>query len=90
PVTQMGYEDYPQAIGNVLRKVAKEFTGELIVTENGYTYRREDVFTMDLAALQHDIDRELYIREHLRSCARAPPAIPFSPVILPPPCLSDG
>lgn len=35
PVTQMGYEDYPQAVGNVLRKVAKEFTGELIVTENG-------------------------------------------------------
>ena len=35
PVTQMGYEDYPQGIGNVLRKVAKEFPGELIVTENG-------------------------------------------------------
>lgn len=35
PLTQMGYEDYPQSIGNVLRKVAKEFTGELIVTENG-------------------------------------------------------
>ena len=34
-VTQMGYEDYPQSIGNVLRKVAKEFKGELIVTENG-------------------------------------------------------
>lgn len=35
PVTQMGYEDYPAAIGNVLRKVAKEFPGELVVTENG-------------------------------------------------------
>lgn len=35
PLTQMGYEDYPQAIGHVLRKVAKEFPGELIVTENG-------------------------------------------------------
>lgn len=34
-VTQMGYEDYPAAIGNVLRKVAKEFKGNLIVTENG-------------------------------------------------------
>ena len=34
-VTQMGYEDYPAAIGNVLRKVAKEFSGELVVTENG-------------------------------------------------------
>lgn len=35
PLTQMGYEDYPQSIGNVLRKVAKEFPGELVVTENG-------------------------------------------------------
>lgn len=35
PLTQMGYEDYPASIGNVLRKVAKEFSGELIVTENG-------------------------------------------------------
>lgn len=35
PLTQMGYEDYPQAIGHVLRKVAKEFPGELVVTENG-------------------------------------------------------
>ena len=35
PVTQMGYEDYPASIGNVLRKVSKEFPGELVVTENG-------------------------------------------------------
>ena len=35
PLTQMGYEDYPASIGNVLCKVAKEFPGELIVTENG-------------------------------------------------------
>lgn len=34
-VTQMGYEDYPIAIANVVRKVAEEFKGELIVTENG-------------------------------------------------------
>ena len=35
PVTQMGYEDYPASIGNVLRKVAETYKGELIVTENG-------------------------------------------------------
>lgn len=35
PVTQMGYEDYPASIGNVLRRVSREFSGELIVTENG-------------------------------------------------------
>ena len=34
-VTQMGYEDYPTSIGNVLRKVAKEYPGEMVVTENG-------------------------------------------------------
>lgn len=33
--TQMGYEYYPEAIGNVLRKVAKVFHHDLIVTENG-------------------------------------------------------
>lgn len=35
PRTQMGYEDYPAAIGNVVRKVAESFKGDLIVTENG-------------------------------------------------------
>ena len=35
PLTQMGYEDYPASIGHVLRKVAAEFKGELMVTENG-------------------------------------------------------
>ena len=35
PLTQMGYEDYPRSIGNVLKRVARHFPGELIVTENG-------------------------------------------------------
>lgn len=35
PVTQMGYEDYPQSVGHVLRKVHESFKGDLIVTENG-------------------------------------------------------
>ena len=34
-LTQMGYEDYPRSIGNVLKRVARHFPGELIVTENG-------------------------------------------------------
>jgi beta-glucosidase len=33
--TQMGYEDYPIGIANVVRSVAKSFKGDLIVTENG-------------------------------------------------------
>ncbi len=33
--TQMGYEDYPMSMANVVRKVAEDFKGTLIVTENG-------------------------------------------------------
>ena len=32
---QMDYEFYPQALENVIRKVAQDFHGDLIVTENG-------------------------------------------------------
>ena len=34
-LTQMGYEFYPQALANVLRAVAKDFHGDLLITENG-------------------------------------------------------
>lgn len=34
-LTQMDYEFYPEALEHVIRKVAKEFHGSLIVTENG-------------------------------------------------------
>lgn len=34
-LTQMQYEFYPQALENVIRKVHRAFSGELIVTENG-------------------------------------------------------
>ncbi|MBR7016360.1 MAG: family 1 glycosylhydrolase [Lachnospiraceae bacterium] len=34
-LTQMEYEYYPQGLENVLRRVAKDFHGDLIVTENG-------------------------------------------------------
>lgn len=33
--TQMGYEDYPMAIVNVVRTVAKEYHGDIIISENG-------------------------------------------------------
>lgn len=35
PKTQMGYDDYPMAIVNVTRKVAEDFPGEILITENG-------------------------------------------------------
>ncbi|QPK81646.1 glycoside hydrolase family 1 protein [Schaalia sp. ZJ405] len=34
-LTQMDYEYYPQGLENVLRRVAQDFHGDLIVTENG-------------------------------------------------------
>ena len=34
-LTQMDYEVYPQALENVIRKVAADFKGDLMVTENG-------------------------------------------------------
>ena len=34
-MTQMNYEFYPQALEHVIRKVAEDFKGDLIVTENG-------------------------------------------------------
>ncbi len=34
-LTQMGYEFYPQALPNVLRRVAKDWKGAIYVTENG-------------------------------------------------------
>ncbi len=34
-LTQMDYEFYPEALGHVIRKVARDFKGTLLVTENG-------------------------------------------------------
>lgn len=34
-LTQMQYEFYPEGIGNVVRAVAKDFGGEILITENG-------------------------------------------------------
>ena len=54
--TQMGYEFYPQAIANVVRAVAKEFKGDLIVTENGVATaddsRRQEYIKEATAGLQ--------------------------------------
>lgn len=34
-VTDMGYEFYPEGLAHVIRKVAKQYHGDIIVTENG-------------------------------------------------------
>ena len=39
-LTQMDYGVYPQALEHVIRKVAEEFKGDLIVTEKRHCHRR--------------------------------------------------
>ena len=51
-LTQMDYEFYPEALEHVIRKVRQDFSGDLIVTENG-------VATAD------DADRREFIRKAL-------------------------
>lgn len=34
-LTEMGYENYPQALENVVRKVAEVYKGDIYITENG-------------------------------------------------------
>jgi len=56
-LTQMDYEYYPEALEHVIRKVAAEFPGDIIVTENG-------------AAVSDDRDRVEFIRRALRGVER--------------------
>ena len=59
-LTQMNYEFYPQGLEHVIRKVAADFHGDLIITENGI-------------ATSDDSRRIAYIREALsgvQSCIR--------------------
>lgn len=58
--TQMGYEYYPEAIGHVVREVAKLFHHDLIVTENGVATaddtRRVEYIRRALADIQSCVD----------------------------------
>lgn len=55
--TQMGYEFYPQALENVIRKVSSELNLPIIVTENG-------------VATDNDKDRVTFIEEALSGVKR--------------------
>lgn len=58
-LTQMDYEFYPEALENVIRKVARDFKGDLIVTENGIATsddsRRVEFIRRALAGVQNCI-----------------------------------
>ncbi len=58
-LTQMDYEFYPEALEHVIRKVAADFPGDLIVTENGIATaddsRRVEFIRRALAGVQNCI-----------------------------------
>lgn len=51
-VTSMGHEFYPEALAHVIRRVAKDYHGDIIVTENG-------------VAAEDDVQRVRFIRRAL-------------------------
>ena len=68
-LTQMGYEFYPQALANVLRAVAKDFHGDLLITENGIgtgdDTRRVEFIRQALAGVQDCLAEGLPIKGYL-------------------------
>ena len=65
-LTQMDYEFYPQALEHVIRKVAQDFHGDLIVTENGVAVaddsRRVDFIRQALAGVEHCVNDGLPVK----------------------------
>lgn len=65
-LTQMNYEFYPEALEHVIRKVAKDFKGDLIVTENGIATgddkRRVAFIETALAGVQNCLRDNLPVR----------------------------
>lgn len=68
-LTQMNYEFYPEALANVLRRVAEEFKGELIVTENGIATaddtRRTEFIRRALAGVQGCMDDGIPVKGYM-------------------------
>lgn len=72
PKDAYGFTSYPAGLFDSLTFLNDRYNGlPVFITENGYTYRREDVFNMDLASYQHDAERINYIREHIRALGRS-------------------
>ncbi len=68
-VTQMGYEFYPEAIGNVVRKVREVFKGDILVTENGVATaddaRRVEYLRRALAGVENCIADGIPVKGYL-------------------------
>lgn len=68
-LTQMNYEFYPQGLENVIRKAAGDFSGSLIVTENGIATaddsRRVEFIRQALSGVQNCITDGLPVKGYL-------------------------
>ena len=67
--TQMGYEFYPEAIGNVVRRVHEVFHGDLIITENGVATdddtRRVEYIRRALAGVQKCVEDGIPVKGYM-------------------------
>ena len=68
-LTQMDYEFYPEALEHVIRRVAEEFKGDLIVTENGVAVsddrRRVEFIRRALAGVESCIKDGIPIKGYM-------------------------
>jgi len=68
-LTQMGYEYYPEAIGNVVRTVSKNWKKPIIITENGLSTdddsRRVEFIKRALKGVQSCIDDGIDVRGYM-------------------------
>lgn len=68
-LTQMNYEFYPEALENVIRKVAQDFKGDIIITENGIATgddtRRVEFIRQALNGVHNCIDDGLPIKGYM-------------------------
>ncbi len=59
-ISQSGYEFYPEALEHVIRKVAKDYKGDLYITENGVAgdndQRRVEFIQRAIQGVQHCMD----------------------------------
>lgn len=71
PRDAYGFVSYAPAMFDALVRLTERYDHlPLFISENGYTQFREPG-TMELDSFQHDQARIEYMREHIRSCARA-------------------
>ncbi len=68
-LTQMQYEFYPEALEHVIRRVRKDFTGDLLVTENGIAVsddsRRVEFIRRAMAGVRNCLADEIPVKGYL-------------------------